>query len=248
MTDIQKLLLVYTDISFAASPSLFSQAQAQGVCNGLLVRENASQYLARRGTVQGRVVRIDCISPNLAYAQFRYNIPTGQRDEVVGMIRVESGWKVVSLLWGDNQDAFSNLYAGHPGQQAEDVRSLYEMLLHYCDAVYNLDAVDALSLFWPDTFMEHPTNGKEFAYVPITVLHQRWEGLDHPTKLGIPQFSRIYHAEMINGCTAIAKLGVSKLSDQYNDYLSCVKQDGRWVIVNKMTELLGQKNPPSVKG
>ena len=242
MNEILALLKDYGNKSVASSQVLHPNALACGLSGGALERDPLASYLGQRGAVDCTIVRIDMISPHLAYVQVAYPTKSGHRGEILGLIKVTRGWQLVSLLWGDNADAFSNLYPDRLNRQSGDAAALYDMLMRYCDAVYNLDAKAALALFFSEDIpMEHPVAGGEMAYVPISVLHDRWHDLEHPSKSGIGQFSRIFHVEMINADTAFAKLGVSKLHDHYNDYISCIKLDGRWLIVNKMTELLMQK-------
>ena len=130
--------------------------------------------------------------------------------------------------------------------EVEIFREIEKRLLIYSDAVYDLDADAALTVFTPDCHMIHPVDGERFADVSCDVFRERWSGVPHPKTLGLPKYSRIYHVELIGEYTAVAKIGMAKLNDHFNDYLFCVKENGSWMIAQKLTESVW-KNPETIK-
>lgn len=186
----------------------------------------------------------DSIGEDLCYAHVGYSDGEKYCHEVLAFLRIESGWKLTAVLRVATDTRYRNVC-----RNSEDEVRIYEeiekMLLVYSDAVYNLDADAALAVFTPECRMIHPLDGKSFADVSCNVFRERWNGVPHPQTLGLPKYSRIYHVELIDECTAVAKIGMAKLNEHFNDYLFCVKTDGRWMIAQKLTESVW-KNPPTL--
>jgi len=177
----------------------------------------------------------DWISPQLCYAHVGYIQGEGYRHEALTFLGLDSGWKLVSVLRAETPAQYASIFAA-PDQEREALEAISGVLLAYCDGVYNLDADQALSVFDEGARMVHPVDGARFADVSCKVFRERWAGLPHPQTLGIPQYAHIWHIELLNKDTAIAKVGVAKLNDHFNDYLFCLKAGGRWRIAHKLTQ------------
>jgi len=181
---------------------------------------------------------MDILSENVFYAHVEYGYEKAWRQEVLFFLRVQTEWKLMSVLRAYTPSRHCNIHCP-VHQQSEELKAISDMLLRYGDGVYNLNATKALEEFDPHCRMLHPVaDGTTFADVSVEVFHERWSGLEHPSAQGIPQFTRIYHIEMLNHRVAIAKVGVSKRDENFNDYLACVKCDGQWKIVGKITDCL----------
>ena len=179
----------------------------------------------------------DAISPRLGYVQTGCRQGTSFVRELLVFLGTGSGCKLVSALRVPGER-----YRGLPARSGED--GLYQevgrILLDYGRAVYTLDAERALGVFAPEARMIHPTDGGGFADVPCTVFRERWAGLPGPEEQALEEFTRIYRIELLDERTAVAKVGVAKLADCYNDYLFCRKIGGEWKIIHKLTQLLGR--------
>lgn len=190
------------------------------------------------------LILFDRIGDDLCYAHVGYPNGAHYCHEILAFLRIEEGWKLVSALRAETAARYRSVCA----QSQDEVDVLSELgrtLLTYSDAVYDLDAAAALAVFLPECRMIHPIDGKQFADVSCNVFYERWQGVPHPKTLGLPKYSRIYHIELLDESTAVAKIGMAKLNDHFNDYLFCVKTDGKWRITQKLTESVW-KSPAAI--
>ena len=96
-----------------------------------------------------------------------------------------------------------------------------------------------MSLFELNTRMYHPDDDMDtFTDIEIQVLRKRWANMPDPKELGILEFSKIYHVEMLDKNIAVAKVGCKNLNTYFNDYLFLMNLHGTWKIVNKLTHNL----------
>lgn len=202
-------------------------------------KESLKKIVKNRKVKDMNVVRIDMISDDLAYAQVTFKDKDKVYNEIVGAIRVKEKWIIVCLLSSSQNLRFENLYSNNLNQQAIELNKINQLLLRYCHDVYIMDVEDCLDMFWSQAHMYHPNNdGETFTDVGIQVLNERWKDTPNPKELGISEFSRIFHVEMLNNVTVIAKIGCAKLKDHFYDYLFLIKVNKEWKIVNKMTQML----------
>ncbi|MBQ4425893.1 MAG: nuclear transport factor 2 family protein [Lachnospiraceae bacterium] len=179
--------------------------------------------------------RVDCISDRLAYVLVEGRTVEGYRSEVLGLIKSAGKWQIMAMLKADTPYWFHNLYRSFDESQ-KDIDLIYGLLMRYCHDVYLMDAPDCLGLFWDDCRMYHPNQDDSFTDVEIQVLHERWRNMPDPQELGIKEFSRIYHVELLDENTAVAKLGCAKLNNYFFDYHFLIKVNGEWKMANKMTQ------------
>ena len=182
--------------------------------------------------------RLDRISDRLAFVQAEYRDGPDYRTEAIGLIRCGETWQVICVLSSHPQHRFEVLYERAACKQLNNLHNIEEILLRYCEDVYQMDAEDCLQLFWPQTRMYHPNEDQTFSDVPIQVLHSRWDNMPDPGSFGAENFSRIYHVELLDDTTALAKIGCAKLDNFFKDYLFLMRIQNRWMIVNKMTHVL----------
>lgn len=180
---------------------------------------------------------LDQISPQLCYVHVGYSRGPGYCHEILTFLRLGSGWKLVSILRAAASARYSSA-CSDPCQEQEILQAIAQTLLTYCNAVYNLDAEQALSVFTEEAHMLHPVDEDRFADVSCGVFRERWAGLQAPEVLGLPQYTHIYHIELLSRDTAVAKVGVAKLNDHFNDYLFCVNTADGWRIAHKLTQSL----------
>lgn len=181
------------------------------------------------------VTRVDMISDRLAYVLTEGNSGKGHLREVIGAIKTQGKWKLMCMLKSIALLCFDNMFSSFDLPLAEQA-AIGEMLNRYCHDVYIMDAGDCLKLFWDDCRMYHPNPDDGFSDVPIQVLHERWKGMPDSEALGIKEFTRIYHIELLDSETAIVKLGCAKLNNYFIDYHFLIKEDDQWRMANKMTQ------------
>lgn len=196
--------------------------------------------------VPWEILLMDTISPQLGYVHVGYSCEDSYCHEILTFLRVASGCKLVCVLRVQTPSRYSVLTASI-GQEGKLLQEVSQILLTYGHAVYSLDAEKALSVFASDVRMIHPVDSQTFADVSCEVFKERWAGLPSPEERNLREFTRIYHIELLDAETAVAKVGVAKLTDYYNDYLFCRKTDAGWKIVQKLTQLLWQAGSDSEK-
>ena len=189
------------------------------------------------------LVRVDMMAQDVAYIQVEGAANGRYRRQVRGLLRSGGEWQVAVAMEAWTDRCFESLYDGDFHRQYEDMSELTRLLLDYCHTVHRMDADGCLKLFWPGTRMYHPDGAGSFVDVPIQVLHDRWRDAPDPDGAGFVEFSRVYHIEMLDRNTAIAKIGCAKLETSFQDYLFCIRQGGAWRIVNKITKGLHVGRP-----
>lgn len=201
-------------------------------------KRRLEEHLKEIAPVEISATRIDQMTDRLAYVQAEYSVEKTYRRAIVGLIFAESKWQVVCVTEGKSNCRFENLYGKDFERQCEDLARIENILLNYCHSVYHMNTPECLNLFWEGSRMYHPNGDETFTDVEIQVLRERWDNMPSPESKGIDEYTRIFHVEMLTSDTAIAKIGCAKLEYFYNDYLSLMKLNGSWKIVNKMTQTL----------
>lgn len=191
------------------------------------------------------LLQFDRIGDDLCYTHVGYHNDHSYVHEVLTFLGNQSTRKLVAIFRVKTATKYCNICA----ESTDEIgifADIHKMLLTYCDSVYDLDADKALAVFDNRCHMLHPNaDGQSFTDVNCDVFHERWAGVPHPSTLNLPKYSRIYHVELINENCAVAKVGMAKLNDHFNDYLFCAKIDGKWIIAQKLTESVW-KNPPEL--
>lgn len=233
MENILQVVQAYFEKPMKNTPFYYSDARLVEVQDGELQYQSLcdSQPLGS----SWELLLLDQISSQLCYAHVGYAKDSGYCHEILSFLRLGSGWKLVSILRAPVSSRYSSV-CSEPLQESSFMKAIGQILLTYCDAVYNLDADQALSVFTEQAHMLHPIDTVHFADVSCEVFRERWAGCPHPTTLGIAQYAHIYHIELLNQHTAIAKVGVAKLNDHFNDYLYCVNTGDGWKIAHKLTQ------------
>lgn len=216
--------------------SLYSSARHLANKNGAI---SVSPLAEHSLTVpDARLVSLDLMTDELACAEIEYSGAHAYCRETLGLLRTEGRWMVICAMSADMPCRFVNPCENDAARQSAENAEIENLLLRYCHDVYRMNTEDCLSLFWDGTRMYHPNGDNTFSDVEIQVLNQRWKDAPDPRALGIEEFSRICHFEMLSDSVVSAKIGCAKLDNYFNDYLWLMKLDGKWVIVNKMTQCL----------
>jgi len=109
-----------------------------------------------------------------------------------------------------------------------DYENIMGLIQDYFDGLYEADTTKLKSVFHPDTVLK--ANG---------LRRSRDEWVDAvgsrpvPKESGMAYDFNILSIEIIND-QAMVKADVPLLAGHYIDYLGLLKEDGRWLIVNKM--------------
>lgn len=235
METILQAVQDYFQCPWAACACYYPTARMIEVRNGVL-QYGSPDSQHPLGTAW-ELLLLDQISPQLCYVHVGYCREPGYCHEILTFLRLDSGWKLVSVLRAEATARYSSA-CSDPYQEQEILRAVAQTLMTYCDAVYTLDAERALSVFTKEAHMLHPVDGDQFADVRCEVFRERWAGLPDPTTLRLSRYTHIYHIELLSRDVVMAKVGVAKLNDHFNDYLFCVNTSDGWRIAHKLTQFL----------
>ena len=238
MDKITELVQEYFKTPIAESGQYYPEALCLYEKNGERVARPVSeeQPLGANATVQ----LTDRLSDEIQYAHVAYEKDGATMQEILAYMHIRAGWKLIAVLRAWCDSPFENLFED-PLAEAKEFQSIGEVLGTYLDGVYLLDAEKALEMFADGARMRHPLDEETFADVPCTVFRERWANQENSKQQGIPRFTGIYHIELLNASTAVAKVGVAKLNDHFYDYLYCLKLNGQWKIVHKITQMLWRR-------
>ena len=242
MQKITRAIDAYFTKPLAQTDIYYADARRTVSANGRFVYTSSEQM--QPVGKDWELILFDRIGDDLCYAHVGYPNENGYCHEVLAFLKIKSGWKLTAVLQAETDTTYRKV-CPESADEVEIFREIEKRLLIYSDAVYDLDADAALTVFTPDCHMIHPVDGERFADVSCDVFRERWSGVPHPKTLGLPKYSRIYHVELIGEYTAVAKIGMAKLNDHFNDYLFCVKENGSWMIAQKLTESVW-KNPETI--
>lgn len=240
--EITQAISAYFERPLAQTDIYYADARCTVSEHGKLVYASAEQ--TQPVGKQWELILFDRIGDDLCYAHVGYPSGKGYCHEVLAFLKIRSGWKLAAVLRAETGGKYRNV-CSESADEVEIFREIESRLLIYSDAVYDLDADAALTVFTSECNMIHPLDGENFADVSCDVFRARWSGVPHPKTLGLPKYSRIYHIELIDEYTAVAKIGMAKLNNHFNDYLFCVKENGSWMIAQKLTESVW-KNPETI--
>jgi|GEM_PF-787448 len=242
---IQEVLGVYFDLVYQSADVLpaeiYGDAYMAGVRDGKLVRSPIKSLVGRTETpeIKGEtredwIVRIEIISPELAYAKVKCVILPIHYTDVLCLVKDNGKWRIVAKLWAGTEDTFANWYPLVEDQEKE-IKMIQITLNTYMEGVYSLNSGLSLSVFMEGARMISTDNAGKLSDVPITVLRERWHGFQPPIELGISKYARIEHIDMTGPDTAIAKIGIAKGLLFFTDLMSLARYDGAWKIVSKVT-------------
>ena len=102
----------------------------------------------------------------------------------------------------------------------------------YCKGVYRGDIELLRSVFHPKAALFAEVRGQPY-YKPLEEYLSVVASRKSPESLGEPFLMKPVAVEVTHEI-AFAKVHCPMLGYRYTDYLSFVREDGRWVIVNKL--------------
>ncbi|HYD59832.1 MAG TPA: nuclear transport factor 2 family protein [Noviherbaspirillum sp.] len=113
-----------------------------------------------------------------------------------------------------------------------DHQAVLEAVDAYCMGVYRGDTGLLKSVFHPKAALFAEVRGQPY-YKPLDEYLAVVANRKSPEALGEPFLMKPLAVEVTHEI-AFAKLHCPMLGFNYTDYLSFVREDGRWVIVNKL--------------
>jgi 4-oxalocrotonate tautomerase family enzyme len=119
---------------------------------------------------------------------------------------------------------------------AGDVPALLALVQTYLDGLYFADAERLASVFHPRARYFSTAEGtlKELdlpTYLDVV------RGRVPPAKSGQPRYDRLLSVDVAGPHTALVKLECALAPRHFTDYLSLVKEQGRWSIISKVFEV-----------
>jgi hypothetical protein len=115
-----------------------------------------------------------------------------------------------------------------------DIRALAAIARTYCDAAYEMDADKFASLFHPSCSVTKAGEDGNVSVTPIEVWLAGVRSMKAPELQGLERHDEILSIDVVREI-ALLKLKLQIPPRYFTDMLSCLKIDGTWRIVQKVT-------------
>jgi len=117
-----------------------------------------------------------------------------------------------------------------------DIRALAAIAKTYCDAAYEMDADKFASLFDPACSVTKAGEDGNVSVTPIEMWLAGVRSMRAPKLQGLERHDEILSIEVVRDL-ALLKLKLQIPPRYFTDMLSCLKVDGAWRIVQKVTTI-----------
>ena len=117
-----------------------------------------------------------------------------------------------------------------------DIRALAAIAKTYCDAAYEMDADKFASLFDPSCSVTKAGEDGNVSVTPIEMWLAGVRGMKAPKLQGLERHDEILSIDVVREL-ALLKLKLQIPPRYFTDMLSCLKVDGAWRIVQKVTTI-----------
>jgi len=117
-----------------------------------------------------------------------------------------------------------------------DIRALAAIAKTYCDAAYEMDADKFASLFDPACSVTKAGEDGNVSVTPIEMWLAGVRSMKAPKLQGLERHDEILSIEVVRDL-ALLKLKLQIPPRYFTDMLSCLKVDGAWRIVQKVTTI-----------
>jgi hypothetical protein len=117
-----------------------------------------------------------------------------------------------------------------------DIRALAAIAKTYCDAAYEMDADKFASLFHPSCSVTKTGEDGAVNVTPIEVWLAGVRSMKAPKLQGLERHDEILSIDVVSDL-ALLKLKLQIPPRYFTDMLSCLKVDGAWRIVQKVTTI-----------
>ena len=115
-----------------------------------------------------------------------------------------------------------------------DIRALAAIAKTYCDAAYEMDADKFASIFHPSCSVTKAGADGNVSVTPIEMWLAGVRSMKAPKPQGLERHDEILSIDVV-GELALLKLKLQIPPSYFTDMLSCLKVDGAWRIVQKVT-------------
>lgn len=114
-----------------------------------------------------------------------------------------------------------------------DMHALLAVAQTYLDAAYEMDADKFASIFHPSSSVTKVGDDGDVSVTPIATWLAVVRNMQAPKQQGLERDDRIL-AISAAGDLALLKLKLQVPPRRFTDFLSCLKVDGAWKIVQKV--------------
>ena len=115
-----------------------------------------------------------------------------------------------------------------------DIRALAAIAKTYCDAAYEMDADKFASIFHPSCSVTKAGEDGNVSVTPIEMWLAGVRSMKAPKLQGLERHDEILSIDVVREL-ALLKLKLQIPPRYFTDLLSCLKVDGTWRIVQKVT-------------
>jgi hypothetical protein len=115
-----------------------------------------------------------------------------------------------------------------------DILALAAIAKTYCDAAYEMDADKFASLFHPSCSVTKAGDDGSVSVTPIEMWLAGVRSMQAPKLQGLERHDELLSIEVVREL-ALVKLKLQIPPRYFTDLLSCLKVDGTWKIVQKVT-------------
>jgi hypothetical protein len=115
-----------------------------------------------------------------------------------------------------------------------DIRALAAIAKTYCDAAYEMDADKFASIFHPSCSVTKAGEDGNVSVTPIEMWLAGVRSMKAPKLQGLERHDEILSIDVVREI-ALLKLKLQIPPRYFTDLLSCLKVDGTWRIVQKVT-------------
>ena len=115
-----------------------------------------------------------------------------------------------------------------------DMRALVAIAKTYCDAAYEMDADKFASLFHPSCSVTKAGEDRNVSVTPIEMWLAGVRSMEAPKLQGLERHDELLSIDVVREL-ALLKLKLQIPPRYFTDLLSCLRVDGTWKIVQKVT-------------
>jgi hypothetical protein len=113
-----------------------------------------------------------------------------------------------------------------------DLDKITQIVQNYFDGMYHSDTESLKKAFDPDAFLHGSFEG-QMVHLPFKAWLKQVESRPAPSKNGEPYMMKIVSVDITDNIAQV-KVFDLYMGKYFTDYLSLLKVDDNWVIMNKM--------------
>lgn len=124
-----------------------------------------------------------------------------------------------------------------PTTHQTDLHAVMGLIQDYCDGLHHGNVATLQAIFHPDAYLKAPGLRRSLSEWLDAVANR-----PVPAQEGHPYGYKLLAIEIVHQ-QAMAKVSCPLFEHHYIDYLGLLKENGRWLIVNKMYTDLQETTP-----